>query len=218
MRRVLLASAALGTASILALLVGSHPIEAKDYGQAAQTFPVIEPDLLSTIETRLHKAEASGELARMNEVFAKRVEAKVRRPDPVDGITPAREPRNWTFDPSVTMQRDIRDQKGNLIAAAGQRVNPLDFVAIRQDLVFIDGDDADQLAWATTRYSDLKAKIIFVSGSPIEQMTAKKRRFYFDQAGKLTSRFGIEHTPAVVSQAGKVMRVEEHVLKAGRPG
>ena len=56
--------------------------EAKDYGQAAQAFPVIEPDLLSTIEARLRRAEASGELARTNEMFAKRVEAKVRRPDP----------------------------------------------------------------------------------------------------------------------------------------
>ncbi|EPR11046.1 hypothetical protein M527_04845 [Sphingobium indicum IP26] len=112
----------------------------------------------------------------------------------------------------------MRDHKGNLIAAAGQKVNPLDFVAIRQDLVFIDGDDRAQLAWATARYTDVAAKIIFVNGSPIEQMTAKKRRFYFDQEGKLTRTFGIEHTPAVVSQNGKTMRVSEHVIKPGRPG
>ena len=200
------------------LLVGPMRSEAKDYGQAGQAFPIIEPDLLSTIEARLRRAEASGELARMNDVFAKRVEAKVRRPKPVEGITPARTARNWDYDPTVAIERDIRDQKGNLIAAAGQKINPLDFVAIRQDLVFVDGDNAAELAWATARYTDLKAKIIFVSGSPIEQMTAKKRRFYFDQQGKLTSRFGIEHTPAVVTQAGKVMRVSEVVLKSGSPG
>lgn len=217
--RVLI-SGSLAVAAVVGAMVVIGPMrsEAKDYGQAAQTFPVIEPDLLSTIENRLRRAEASGELARTNEMFAKRVEAKVRRPDPVSGITPAQAARSWDFDPSVTMERDIRDQKGNLIAAAGQRINPLDFVSIRQDLIFIDGDDSEQLAWATTRYSDLKAKIIFVKGSPIEQMTAKKRRFYFDQEGKLTSRFGIEHTPAVVTQAGKVMRVSEVVLKTGRPG
>jgi len=189
--------------------------EARDYGQAGQTFPVIEPDLLSTIEARLKQAEATGVLARTNEMFAKRAEARVRRPDPVAGITPARAVREWDFDPSVQIERDIRDQKGNLIAAAGQRVNPLDFVAIKQDLVFVDGDDADQLAWATKRYTDLNAKIIFVRGSPIEQMTNRKRRFYFDQGGKLTAKFGIEHTPAVVRQNGKLMRVSEQVLKKG---
>lgn len=216
----MLVSGGLAAAAMIGamLVIGPMRSEAKDYGQAGQAFPVIEPDLLSTIEARLRRAEASGELARTNEMFAKRVEAKVHRPDPVSGITPARAARSWNFDPSITMERDIRDQKGNLIAAAGQRINPLDFVAIRQDLVFIDGDDNEQLDWATAHYSDIKAKIIFVAGSPVEQMTAKKRRFYFDQQGKLTSRFGIEHTPAVVTQVGKVMRVSELVLKPGSPG
>jgi len=217
-KRLLAVGGAAVLLGIAAFAMSPARIEARDYGQTGQAFPVIEPDLLSTIEARLKRAEATRELARTNEMFAKRVEAKVRRPDPVTGVTPARTARSWDFDPSVTMERDIRDQKGNLIAPAGQRINPLDFVSIRQDLVFIDGDDSEQLAWATTRYTDLKAKIIFVRGSPVEQMTAKKRRFYFDQQGKLTSRFGIEHTPAVVTQAGKVMRVSEVVLKSGSPG
>lgn len=217
--KTLLAGVAATAILVTGIVVGIPArTEARDYGQTGQAFPVIEPDLLATIETRLKRAEASGELARTNEMFAKRAEAKVRRPTPVGGITPAREVREWDFDPTVQVEHDIRDQKGNLIAAAGQRINPLDFVAVRQDLVFIDGDDADQMAWATSRYTDLNAKIIFVRGSPIEAMTSRKRRFYFDQEGKLTSRFGIEHTPAIVRQTGRVMRVSEQVLKKGRAG
>ena len=217
MKAILTASAAIIGMTVVSL-AGPIRSEARDYGHAGQTFPVIEPDLLSAIEGRLRRAEASGELARMNGIFAKRVEQRVRRPKPVEGITPARTARSWDYDPSIAVERDIRDQKGNLIAAAGHRVNPLDFVAIKQDLVFVDGDDAAQLSWATSRYTDLKAKIIFVNGSPIEQMTAKQRRFYFDQEGRLSATFGIEHTPAVVSQNGKTMRVSEVVLKPGRPG
>ena len=217
MKAILTASAAIIGVTVVSL-AGPIRSEARDYGHAGQTFPVIEPDLLSVIEGRLRRAEASGELARMNGIFAKRVEQRVRRPKPVEGITPARTARSWDYDPSIAVERDIRDQKGNLIAAAGHRINPLDFVAIKQDLVFVDGDDAAQLSWATSRYTDLKAKIIFVNGSPIEQMTAKKRRFYFDQEGRLSATFGIEHTPAVVSQNGKTMRVSEVVLKPGRPG
>lgn len=217
MKAILTASAAIIGMTVVSL-AGPTRSEARDYGHAGQTFPVIEPDLLSAIEGRLRRAEASGELARMNGIFAKRVEQRVRRPKPVEGITPARTARSWDYDPSIAVERDIRDQKGNLIAAAGHRVNPLDFVAIKQDLVFVDGDDAAQLSWATSRYTDLKAKIIFVNGSPIEQMTAKRRRFYFDQEGRLSATFGIEHTPAVVSQNGKTMRVSEVVLKPGRPG
>ncbi|WP_336960515.1 type-F conjugative transfer system protein TraW [Sphingobium aquiterrae] len=217
MKAILTASAAIIGVTVVSL-AGPIRSEARDYGHAGQTFPVIEPDLLSVIEGRLRRVEASGELARMNGIFAKRVEQRVRRPKPVEGITPARTARSWDYDPSIAVERDIRDQKGNLIAAAGHRINPLDFVAIKQDLVFVDGDDAAQLSWATSRYTDLKAKIIFVNGSPIEQMTAKQRRFYFDQEGRLSATFGIEHTPAVVSQNGKTMRVSEVVLKPGRPG
>ncbi|HRI98278.1 MAG TPA: histidine kinase, partial [Nocardioides sp.] len=42
-------------------------------------------------------------------MFAARAEAKVRRPTPVAGITPAEEARTWDYDPSVTLERDIHD-------------------------------------------------------------------------------------------------------------
>lgn len=217
MKRILAGTAGGVLLGVAIFVAGPMRTEARDYGQAGQAFPVIEPDLLATIEGRLRRAEASGELARTNQMFAKRVEAKVRRPTPVAGITPAIAAREWDYDPAVRLERDIKDQKGNLIASAGQTINPLDFVAVKQALVFIDGDDADQIAWATRRFTDLNAKIIFVSGSPLAEMTNRKRRFFFDQAGKLTSRFGIEHTPAVVRQTGRVMRVTEQVLRPGKP-
>ncbi|WP_298089623.1 type-F conjugative transfer system protein TraW [uncultured Sphingomonas sp.] len=215
MIRLVASAAGVALFGVAIVVTGAMRTEARDYGQAAQSFPVIETDLLATIEARLKRAEATGELARTNAMFAKRVEAKVRRPTPVAGLSPASVARAWEYDPSVRLERDIRDQKGNLIAAAGQTLNPLDFVAVKQALVFVDGDNPDQLAWATGRYDDRAAKIIFVGGSPIEEMTSRKRRFYFDQEGKLTSRFGIEHTPAVVRQDGRIMRVTEHVVKPG---
>ena len=186
--------------------------QARDYGTQAQAFPIIEPDLLATIEARLARLQSSGQIDALNQQFARRVEQSVRRPKPVAGITPAIRERSWQFDPAMVVERDIRDQKGNLIAAAGQRVNPLDFVTVRQALVFVDGANARQMASATGRWNATDAKIILVAGSPIDEMTNRKRRFYFDQNGVLTERFGIRHTPAVVSQQGKVMQVREHVL------
>lgn len=199
-----------------ALLAGPQPSQAHDFGQLGATFPVIEPDLLATIEGRLRAAQASGEMDRVNAGFAERVAARARRPQPVAGLTTAEESRTWTYDPTITLDRDIRDQKGNLIGAAGQHINPLDFVGLHQQLVFVDGDDKDQLDWATKRFGDAQAKIIFVAGSPFEAIAARQRRFFFDQEGRLSQRFGIEHVPAVVSQAGRVLQVAEVPLKAGR--
>jgi conjugal transfer pilus assembly protein TraW len=144
---------------------------------------------------------------------SKRSEARVRRPKPVAGITATKEPRSWAYDPTIVIERDVQDQKGNYIARAGQTVNPLNFVAVHQALVFVDGDDAAQMEWATSQYSDLKAKIILVNGSPTEEMTNRKRRFYFDQEGRLTGKLGIRHTPAVAVQNGRVLKLSEIKLK-----
>jgi conjugal transfer pilus assembly protein TraW len=214
--RALVDVAGMALVGAIFALASSAPAPARDFGVVGQAFPVIETDLLSTIEGRLKQAQATGELDRVNQTFAKRVEAKVKRPPPVAGLSPTEQPRSWDFDPTVTVERDVRDQKGNLIAAAGQRINPLDFIVLNQDLVFVDGDDAAELDWATRRYPDQKAKIIFVAGSPFEAMSARKRRFYFDQEGRLTAKFGIAHTPAVVSRAGRVMRVSEIVVEKGK--
>jgi conjugal transfer pilus assembly protein TraW len=143
--------------------------------------------------------------------------ASVRRPKPVEGLSAATVRREWLFDPSIVTEDDIHDTKGNLIAARGTRVNPLGLVQLRQDLVFVDGNNAAEVEWALRSWSDLKAKIIFVSGSPFDEMKPRQRRFYFDQGGMLVARFGIRHTPAVVSQSGEVLKVAEIPLVRTAP-
>jgi conjugal transfer pilus assembly protein TraW len=206
---------ALIASSGAALLVGwplVSGLRAADYGQMGQTFPIIETDLLTTIETRLTALEANGGIARMQRQMQEQAVASVRRPKPVDGMTPATRARDWLFDPSIVTEDDIVDAKGNLIAARGTRVNPLDLVQLSQALVFIDGDNAAELAWAVKTWSDTRAKIIFVSGSPFDAMKPWQRRFYFDQGGTLTGKFGIRHTPAVVSAAGANLKISEFPL------
>jgi conjugal transfer pilus assembly protein TraW len=199
----------------LAALVGS-PALARDYGQQGAVFAVVEPDFLRTIQAKLTRLEQSGEITRMNEEFARRSEAKVRRPAPVVGVGFAVRPRTWTYDPGMTLDHDVSDTKGNLIAKAGQRVNPLDLVTVRQAMVFIDGDVPEQVEWALGKYTDANAKIIMVKGAPLEAMTRYQRRFYFDQGGFLIGRFGIQAVPAVVEQNGRVMRVSEIPVGIGR--
>lgn len=214
-RRLLVIGAfvmALGASSSWPLVQGAL---ARDHGVMGQTWGIAEPDLLTTIDTRLKTLQANGGIARMQAKMRANAEHRVRNPLPVSGITPVREARSWTFDPSIVLDRDLRDVKGNLVAAAGTRVNPMAFVAMKTDLVFIDGRDDAQVEWALKRWSATAAKIIFVAGSPFERMGEKKRRFFFDQQGKLTGHFGITHVPAVVAPEGTAMRVSEIELPGG---
>lgn len=191
---------------------------ARDYGQQGTVFAVLEQDLLRTIEARLQRLQSDGSIDRMNQKLAERTETKVRRPDPVPGMALAVRARTWTYDPTMVMDHDVRDTKGNLIARSGDRVNPLDIVSVRTALVFIDGDDASQVSWALRNYTELNAKLIMVKGAPLDAMTAHQRRFYFDQGGALVDRFGIHAVPAVVDQQGRVMRVREIPVSLQRGG
>ena len=204
--KALLSSAAL-------CLACSAPAAARDYGQHGTLWPVIEPDLLTQIEARLTYLEKSGETARLNEQLKQRTIARVNRPEPVAGITNAVTGRSWDFDPTISADRDIADDKGRIIIAAGTRVNPLDTVRLRSSLVFLDGDDPAQIAWASQRYGTTSAKFILVRGAPLALMKARQRRLYFDQGGTLVKHFGIRAVPAVVEQQGRVLRVSEVPLK-----
>jgi conjugal transfer pilus assembly protein TraW len=204
---------------LAALLVTAMPTGAgaRDYGQRGAVFPLIERDLLEQIHARLKAMEASGETARLNEELKRRTIARVNRPDPVAGLVHSSAHRRWTFDPTITLAADIRGARGELIHAAGTMVNPLDSVQLRSPLLFLDGDDPEQLAWALSE--DRNAKLILVKGAPLELMKARQRRFYFDQGGKLTAKFGIRAVPARVRQQGRLLEVSEIALppKGARP-
>jgi conjugal transfer pilus assembly protein TraW len=205
--------------AIGAVLPGLPALQARDHGVVGQTWGIEEPDLLATIQGRLHTLEANGGIDRLQKQLVAKARERVRRPQPVAGITPATSARTWSHDPSIVVDNDIRDHKGNLVARAGTRVNPLEFIQLGPDIVFVDGDNTAELAWAVARYpASHKAKIVFVSGSPFDRMREYQRRFFFDQRGALTAKFGIAHTPAVVRASGKLLAIEEVVVPAKRAG
>jgi conjugal transfer pilus assembly protein TraW len=211
-RPILLAAASIAASAV------PQALSARDYGQQGAVFPVIETDLLSVIQNKLAAMQASGAIDRANKALAARTEARVKRPPPVKGIIAATEPRSWTHDPTITVEQDLRDAKGRVIVARGTRINPLDTVPLRQRLVFLDGDDPAQVAWAMARTTALNAKLILVKGSPFALMKAEQRRFYFDQSGTLTTKFGVRGVPAVIEQAGRTLRVSEILLPRAQEG
>ena len=52
-------------------------------------------------------------------------------------------------------------------------------------------------------------KIILVGGSPLQLEEELGVSIYFDQQGSLTSKFGIQHSPAIAIQEGLKIRIDE---------
>jgi conjugal transfer pilus assembly protein TraW len=182
--------------------------DAKSLGKQGAVFPIKEESLIDVIQSRLMAAQKEGKIEKLNQEFAKRVKESALNPKPVEGLSKATFPRSFYYDPSLRIEQDIKDHEGRFIAKKGTVLNPLDYLSWGEPLLLIDGLDEEQLQWSLTQ----KGKVVFVAGSSIEAEGRLKRPIYFDQAGKITSKFSIRCVPARISQSGKRLKIEELVL------
>ena len=211
-RRLLLAAAC----TLIALAVagvGPLPATAKDLGVQGALFPINETDIMAFLAARLQAAKASGKADQLNRAFAARAKQSLMLPPAVEGLVTTRSPRTWLFDPTYVVPQDIADQNGRVFAHAGQVVNPLqampDFDRV---YVFIDGDDPRQVALGMAKLrktGPTRTRVILVKGSPVELMRTEKTPLYFDQAGIMSTRFGLHQVPAVVVREGDKLRISE---------
>jgi conjugal transfer pilus assembly protein TraW len=208
MNPVVVCRAALGLALFPALA------GAADLGTLGPTYGIAEPHLLNFIEERLRAKERSGELQHLTQEAQSRGIEAVRQPRPVADVRATEAARTFYVDPTFTLDRNIVDAQGRLLFAAGTRKNPLEVVSLSKRLLFFDARDPRQVAQALAligRY-DGKVKPILTGGSYLDLMKAWRVAVYFDQQGTLTRRLGIQQVPALVSQEGRRLRIDEVAL------
>ncbi|MXW46413.1 MAG: type-F conjugative transfer system protein TraW [Gammaproteobacteria bacterium] len=182
---------------LAALALGAAAAAAKDLGVRGATWPIAEPDLLADIEARLTFMERSGELARLEDEARKRAQRSLEQQEPVPGIVPATEHRARAFDPAIVVAQDILGPDGEILAAAGARIDPFEHLTLTADVLFVDGRREAEVAWALAR--ERPAKIVLLAGRPLDLMRRHGRPFYFDLGGRLAERFAIRATPTVLA-------------------
>ena len=183
----------------------------QDLGVVGPVYQIAELSLLEVIVSKLREAEATGLLARLQRDARANVTRAIEQPAALAGLTKTTKPRSFYYDPSIVVPYAITDAEGKVIVAPGTRVNPLDTVSLSNKLLFIDARDLEQLrrAQAILHQHQGKVKLILTGGSYLDLMRRWKRPVYYDQQGQLVEKFGIRHVPALVSQEGKRLRIDE---------
>ncbi len=196
---------------LFALLLVTPGARALDLGVIGPSYEISEPHLLQMIEQRLRAKERSGELKRLEDQARERGIATVRNPPPVAGLHSTETTRTFYFDPSFILDRNILGPRGELLFAAGTRKNPLEVVSLSRHLFFFGGRDPAQVGRARQLivFYQGRVKPILVGGSYLDLMTSWRMPVYFDQQGLLTRRLGITRVPALVSQEGLRLRIDE---------
>jgi len=211
-----------GIAIVLYVFILSNSVSAKDFGNRGGNYPVAEESILLMFQKKLGALDLKKEEERMR----KAAEERVKNPAPVSGIVPAKETREFWHDPTYILTEDAVLPCGRVLYRAGTAVNPLDYMDLDRRLFFVDGREEKQVEWLKSRLlpdsssgeNKIEDRIILVGGSPVELQDKLGFEVYFDQAGELTTRFGIKGSPALAEQDGKKLKIVEVALDEEEAG
>ena len=179
---------------------------AQHLGTFGETFNILEKDLLEQITFELNKLSENSEFQNL-QIKIQNDFVKSAIPTPVLEVTKTSNPRVFFYDPSIKVSNDLKDHKGKIFVKANSMYNPLKIHKFREALLFIDGEDNDQVKWSLNY--GCPCKIILTNGSPFKLMDKYLVKIYFDQHGSLVKKFGIKQIPAIVTQKGEKLQVEE---------
>ena len=183
------------------------PAQGKDFGVLGAQWEIAEPDFLVQIERKLQeKGDGVGEMMRAA-ALAYMTELSIL----------CRVLRETAFPPNpaclthlLCWRQTLLTKTAECLPERARLINPLEHVSLRGALAFVDGRKPAHIAWALGQSED--TRIILVAGRPIDLMREHARRFWFDQQGVMVRRLGIEQIPALVSQQGSQLRIEELAL------
>lgn len=188
---------------------------AETLGAIGPTYPIAERHLLEFITARLQEKERSGELKRLQDQARTRAAATVNNPAPVLSLRRAEAARTFYFDPSVKLPQNVLDDRGHVLYPAGTVKNPLDVIAMSKHLLFFDARDPRQVKRARELIDAYggRVKPILVGGSYMQLMKHWQIPVFYDQQGLLVRKLGIAAVPAIVSQEGTRLRIDELVVQ-----
>lgn len=196
------------------LLVGAlvaGAAKSEELGAFGPTYPIAEESAVDTILKNLKEKEKSGELKKMQQEAVKRSVRSAKNPKSVEGLETVWDRSHRLIDPTVTYQKAVKTDEGQIVVPAGAKINPLLITSLSKRLVFFNGNDKAQ-AEAVRKMVNKegkKVKPILVAGSWYDTSKAWKTQVYFDQQGKLSQRFGIKAVPTVIRQQGAMLLLEE---------
>ncbi|MGR9587084.1 conjugal transfer protein [Pandoraea sputorum] len=194
---------------------------AEDLGPKSQSFS-LDRDASEQMKDVMREKEKSGELGRFWRDYRDRTIDSIKNP-PSLGIKSDYASRIEIRELKFSIPSDYKDQTGRVIVRRGTIIEPLKIMPLTTGLLFIDGTDPRQVAYAIKRSQSEPLKIVLTAGSPYNLRVkyrdvpwhgGKGVPFYFDQRkmiiNSLSMLYGIEinRVPAALTQRGEKLAIE----------
>lgn len=191
------------------MLIAMMNCFADDLGVVGKTYPISEPDMIDWIKAKATHMVQTGQWQQIQNQAIAKVKQQINNPAPVSGITDAQVTNVRYYKPMIQVKEDITDTRGHIIVKAGN-YNALRHKPFDVQLLFINGNNSKQVAWALAKHSESsRTKIVLTQGSFMDLDKKHKVWFYYDQNGKYTQKLNITHVPAIVEQEIDQLKITE---------
>lgn len=111
-------------------LLFSQLLQAKDLSTHGKTYQIKERDALEMMADRLKALEMNGNLQKYQLKITDNIKKSIDRPKSVASLAKTRTQRTFSFDPNISITRDIKDHEGKIIQKGGSNLNPLLYVSL----------------------------------------------------------------------------------------
>lgn len=183
---------------------------ASDLGNVGQSFLIIEKDAISLLKDTVNQKLANGGKDKLVFDAQKRFFNKLSNIQAPDGVTTVTENKIRVVDLTEVVNKDILDNKNNVIVRKGTALNPLKNKPLDKKVFFIDGRNQEQLVFAKAN-AKANDKIILVAGNLWTSQEFLERNVFLEMG--LVHKMHIQATPSIASQGdGFKLQIEEYKL------
>jgi len=177
-------------------------------GSEGATYPIAERDALEELKERVGQVDWSRHFERLKKSL------KSFRPENLSALPKAKENRTFTVDMTYTLDFDIPDGKGGILYPKGYTFNPLDYASLQNVLVFINGEDRNQVEWfRRSEYAKDPRAMLLLTGGSYVALSEKLQRPVFYATRQIVDRFKLQAVPSVLYQKGKLVEVKEFEIE-----
>ena len=170
-----------------------------------KTYPIVEQDIREEFKQKVTGIDIEALLNTHNRY----------QPANLHTLPRAASDRVFTVDLTHTLERDIKDNQGNLLYPQGFTFNPLQYAGLRGGLVVIDGSDPQHVEWFKgSPYFQNQRAILLLSGGYAAEVKQELKRPVYYLTHDIATRLQLKAAPSVVVEQDNKLTVREVRLAA----
>jgi conjugal transfer pilus assembly protein TraW len=189
------------TESLLAaaLLLAAHAAVAAEIVLGPE-FPIAEPDTAAEIRHRAAGVDWHAWMLRDPKRYAAFTSVTLPR---------ATENRTRRFDPTYHLPKPLLDRSGRVVYPAGTAIDVFEHIHLPGRFIVVGPGDADY-RWLTTVAKPTAQDIVLLANGNVLDARIRRHAAFYRLDARFVARFGLRRIPAIVSQQGRDLRIDEY--------